>query len=92
MSTYIDFSDKSVTYDTFVRDVATSVVRMLSEVRNEPEYISKRKAYGIFGRANVDRWLRDELILPHIRPGKVELKTSELRALKNKVQDYLKNK
>ena len=32
----LDFSDKSVTYETFIHDVAASVVRMLSEVRNDP--------------------------------------------------------
>ena len=90
MSTYIDFADKSVTYDTFVRDVASSVVRLLSEVRNDPEFISKRRAYELFGRGNVDRWLRNDDIKPHIRPGKVELRTSELRALQNRVQDYFK--
>ena len=32
-----DFPDKSVTYDTFVRDVASSVVRMLADTHNDPE-------------------------------------------------------
>ena len=43
--TTLDFSDKSVTYDTFVHDVASSVVRMLSEAHNDPEIISQRQAY-----------------------------------------------
>lgn len=90
MSTFIDFIDKSVTYDTFVRDVATSVVRLLSEVRNDPEYISKRRAYKLFGRGNIDRWLKNEDIKPHIRPGKIELKMAELRVLQNREQDYFK--
>lgn len=47
----IDFSDKSVTYETFIRDVAASVVRMLSEQRNDPEIVSQRQAYAMFGRA-----------------------------------------
>ena len=86
----LDFSDMSVTYDTFVRDVATSVVRMLSEVRNDPEFISQRQAYAIFGRGNVDRWRRQGKIEPCKRPGKVEYRTSELRALQSKKQDYFK--
>lgn len=52
----IDFPDKSVTYDTFVRDVASSVVRMLADTHNDPEMVSQRKAYAMFGRGNVDRW------------------------------------
>ena len=86
----LDFSDMSVTYDTFVRDVATSVVRMLSEVRNDPEFISQRQAYAIFGRGNVDRWRKQGKIEPCKRPGKVEYRTSELRALQSKKQDYFK--
>lgn len=84
----LDFSDMSVTYDTFVRDVATSVVRMLSEVRNDPETISQRQAYAIFGRGNVDRWRKQGKIEPCKRPGKVEYRTAELRALQKVKQDY----
>lgn len=90
MPTYIDFSDRSVPYDVFLRDVATSVVRMLAEQKDEPEYISKRKAYEQFGRGNVDRWLKNREIEPHIRPGKIELRTADLRVLQNRVQDYFK--
>lgn len=86
----LDFSDKTVTYDTFIRDVAASVVRMLSEVRNDPETISQRQAYAMFGRGNVDRWRRQRKIEPCKRPGKVEYRTAELRALQQVRQDYFK--
>jgi hypothetical protein len=85
----LDFINKSVTYETFVKDVAASVVRMLAEVKNDPEFVSQRKAYDMFGRANVDRWREQEKIKPCIRPGKIEYRTADLRALQNKVQDYL---
>lgn len=90
MQTILDFSDRSIPYDVFLRDVATTVVSMLREQKDEPEFVSKRKAYELFGRANVDRWLRNEEIVPHIRPGKVELKMADLRGLQNRVQDYFK--
>ena len=86
----LEFSDKSVTYETFIRDVAASVVRMLSEVRNDPETVSQRQAYAMFGRGNVDRWRRQGKIEPCKRPGKVEYRTAELRALQNVKQDYFK--
>lgn len=60
----IDFPDKSVTYDTFVRDVASSVVRMLADTHNDPEMVSQRKAYAMFGRGNVDRWRKQGKITP----------------------------
>lgn len=84
----LDFPDKSVTYDTFVNDLAATVVKMLSDARNDAEYISQRQAYAMFGRGNVDRWRRQGKIEPHKRPGKMEYRTSELRALRRIKQDY----
>ena len=81
MQTILDFSDRSIPYDVFLRDVATTVVSMLREQKDEPEFVSKRRAYELFGRANVDRWLRNEEIMPHIRPGKIELKMAEFYCL-----------
>lgn len=86
----IDFPDKSVTYDTFVRDVASSVVRMLADTHNDPEMVSQRKAYAMFGSGNVDRWRKQGKIEPCKRPGKVEYRTAELRALQKTRQDYFK--
>lgn len=85
---FLDFSDKSVTYDTFVHDVATEVVKQLNESRQDPETVSQRKAYAMFGRGNVDRWRRQGKIIPCKRPGKIEYKTAELRRLQQTVQDY----
>lgn len=84
----LDFPDKSVTYDAFVRDVAAEVVRQLSESRDDPETVSQRKAYAMFGRGNVDRWCRQGKISPCKRPGKIEYRTAELRRLQHTVQDY----
>ena len=86
----LDFTDKSVTYDTFIHDVATSVVRMLADTRNDPEMVRQRQAYAMFGRGNVDRWRKQGKINPCKRPGKVEYRTVELRALQQKKQDYFK--
>ena len=86
----LDFIDKSVTYATFVSDVAAEVVRQLKEQRNDPEMVSQRQAYAMFGRGNVDRWRKQGKINPCKRPGKVEYRTVELRALQQKKQDYFK--
>jgi hypothetical protein len=86
----LDFSDKSVTYNIFVNDVAATVVKMLAEARNDPETISQRQAYAMFGRGNVDRWRREGRINPAKRPGKIEYCTAELRLLQRKKQDYFK--
>ena len=84
----LDFSDKSVTYATFVREVASEVVRMLKEQRDDPEMVSQRKAYAMFGRGNVDRWRRQGKVTPCKRPGKVEYFVTELRKAQRTQQDY----
>lgn len=71
----LDFPDKSVSYATFVRDVAA-------------ETVSQRKAYAMFGRGNVDRWRRQGKITPYKRPGKVEYFVCELRKAQQAKQDY----
>ncbi len=85
----IQFPDKSVTYSTFLDDIASRVVALLKKDANDPEYISQRKAFEIFGRRNVERWRRLGRVKPSKRPGKVEYKTSDLRLLQRTEQDYL---
>lgn len=84
----MNFEDKSVRYETFVEDVARRLLFLLSRQRNDPETVSQNKAYEMFGRGNVERWRRKGMIQPCIRPGKVEYRTAELRALQERVQDY----
>ncbi len=84
----LNFPDKSVTYSTFVNDVAATIVKMLSESRHDAEFISQRQAYAMFGRGNVDRWRKQGKIEPCKRPGKIEYRTAELRLLQQVKQDY----
>lgn len=84
----LDFIDKSVTYTAFVRDVAAEVVRQLKEQRDDPEMVSQRKAYAMFGRGNVDRWRKQGKVNPCKRPGKIEYFVAELREAQRKQQDY----
>ena len=82
----LQFSDRMVSYETFINDIASKVVEMVN--RNDPEMISQRHAYRIFGRGNVDRWKRKGLLTPCKRPGKVEYSTAQLRHLQARTQDY----
>lgn len=84
----LDFTDKSVAYSTFVRDLASEVVRQLKEQRDDPDMVSQRKAYAMFGRGNVDRWRKQGKLHPCKRPGKVEYLVSELRQAQQRQQDY----
>lgn len=82
------FLDHLIPYDTFLNDLAARIVKLLKADHDDPEYISQRKAYQMFGRRNVERWRRQGKIVPCKRPGKVEYRTAELRFLQRTVQDY----
>lgn len=86
--TFLQFADKSVPYSVFIKDVASEIVHLLKKDSEDPEYVSQRKAYQIFGRRNVDRWRRQNKVLPCKRPGKLEYRTADLRRLQRQQQDY----
>lgn len=88
MPTYINFPDKCVSYEIFMDDLASRIVRKMQRAKDEPERISQRRAYAIFGRGNVDRWRRKGMITPCKRPGKVEYIMADLRLLQQTQQDY----
>ncbi len=85
---FLQFLDHLIPYDTFLNDVAARVVRLLKSDSNDPEFVSQRKAYEMFGRRNVERWRRQGKIEPCKRPGKLEYRTADLRLLQRVQQDY----
>lgn len=87
--TFLQFADKSVPYGVFVKDVAAEVVHLLKKDDADPDYVSQRKAFEMFGRRNVERWRRQGKVTPCKRPGKVEYRTADLRLLQRTQQDYL---
>ena len=82
----LQFPDRKVTYAAFVDDVATKVVELMNA--KIPERISQRQAYKLYGRGNVERWLRHGKLHTFKRPGKIEYITSELVKEKSREQDY----
>ena len=87
--TFLQFADKSVPYGVFVKDVAAEVAVLLQQFKDDPDYVSQRKAFEMFGRRNVERWRRRGKVNPCKRPGKVEYRTADLRLLQRTQQDYL---
>lgn len=47
--TFLQFADKSVPYGVFVKDVAAEVVHLLKKDDADPDYVSQRKAFEMFG-------------------------------------------
>lgn len=84
----LQFLDKLIPYEIFLNDVAARIVKMLKSDRNDPEYITQRKAYEMFGRRNVERWRKQGKVEPCKRPGKLEYRTADLRLLQRIKQDY----
>lgn len=82
--------DRLIPYDTFLNDLAARIVKMMKADNNDPEFVSQRKAYELFGRRNVERWKRQGKIESYKRPGKVEYRTSDLRLLQRTTLDYFK--
>ncbi len=85
---FLQFLDHLIPYETFLNDLAARVVKLLKSDKDDPEFISQRKAYEIFGRRNVERWRRQGKVQCYKRPGKVEYRTADLRLLQRTVQDY----
>lgn len=85
---YFQFENNLIPYDVFLNDVAAKIVAMLKADRNDPEYVSQRKAYDMFGRRNVERWRKEGKVEPCKRPGKMEYQTADLRRLQRVKQDY----
>lgn len=90
MSTFIQFPDRCVSYDTFMDDLSARIVRNMQRAEADPKTVSQRQAYAIFGRANIDRWRREGRVHPCKRPGKVEYRMADLRLLQQTQQDYFK--
>ena len=85
------FMDHLISYDTFINDLSARIVRLLKSDNNDPEFISQRKAYELFGRRNVERWKQRGKVVSYKRPGKVEYRTADLRLLQRTTQDYFNN-
>lgn len=87
--TFLQFSDKNVSFVVFVKQIAAEVVHLLKSDSADPEYVSQRKAFEMFGRANVERWRHQGKVSPCKRPGRVEYRTADLRLLQRTQQEYL---
>lgn len=88
---FLQFIDHLIPYDTFINDLSARIVKLLKSDNNDPEFISQRKTFEMFGRRNVERWRKQGKVEIYKRPGKVEYRTADLRLLQRISQDYLKN-
>ena len=86
----IQFADKLVPYEVFIRDLAREIVAQQTEALRQPnDIISQNKAFKLFGEGNVRRWVREEKLVPvSKRPGKIEYRIFDLKRLQERQQEY----
>ena len=92
-NTTLQFSDKTVTFEQFVDMLATKVALRIHQVEKGQLEISQAQAYKLFGRADVERWVRSGNLEPvRISPGKKRYRLIDLQKLASIQQKYLLGK
>lgn len=84
---FLNFSDHLIPYDVFLEDIAARVAHVLKSDSNDPEYISQRKAFEMFGRKRVEKWRRQGKVEPRRFKGVLEYRTADLRLLQRTQQE-----
>lgn len=59
------------------------------KVKEEPLFVTQNQAHKRFGRANVERWVKNNVVKPYFRPKTIDYKMSELLKAADNQQDYL---
>ena len=86
----IQFIDKTVTFEQFVDALATKVALRIHQVEKGQLEISQAQAFKLFGRADVERWVKNGKLVPsRISPGKKRYRLVDLQKLANIQQNYL---
>lgn len=84
------FADASVTFEQFTNELAVKIALKLYQVQRGELEISQAQAFKMFGRADVERWVKSGKIAPcRISPGKKRFKLVELQKLASIQQNYL---
>ena len=86
----LQFADKLVPYEVFIKDLAREIVALTTEHLREPnDIISQNKAFKLYGAGNVRRWVKEGSLVPvSKRPGKIEYNVFDLKRLQARQQDY----
>lgn len=84
------FVDQTVTYEQFVNELATRIALKIHQVEKGQLEISQAKAFKMYGRADVERWVKSGKLQPsRISPGKKRYRLIDLQELADIQQNYL---
>ncbi len=84
------FIDQTVTLNQFVNELATMIALKIHQIEKGQLEISQAKAFKMYGRADVERWIKIGKLKPsRISPGKKRYKLVDLQKLADIQQNYL---
>lgn len=63
-------------------------LRIAKMQAGEREFIGQKEAHLRFGRQNVERWVREEILQRYKRPGKIEYRLEDLYRCALEPYDY----
>ena len=86
----LQFTDQTVTFEQFVDFLATKVALRIHQIEKGKLEISQSQAYRLFGRADVERWIKNGKLHPlRVSPGKKRYSLVDLQKLARIQQNYL---
>lgn len=86
----IQFGDHTVSFEQFVDSLATKVALRMHQIEKGQFEISQRQAYKMFGKSDVQRWIKNGKLEPvRISPGKKRYRLIDLQQLANIQQNYI---
>ena len=89
-NTELQFADTTVTYGQFVNELAIKIAVKMQQIEKKQLEISQSQAYKIFGRADVERWVKHGKLTPcRISPGKKRYRLADLQKLADVQQNYV---
>ena len=87
----LHFADQTVTFTQFVDTLATKVALRMHQIEKGELEISQSQAFKLFGRADVERWIKNGKLHPvRISPGKKRYSLIDLQKLASIQQNYLR--
>lgn len=85
----LQIGDQTMTFEQLVDSLATKVALRLHQIEKGEFEISQRQAYKLFGKSDVQRWIRNGKIQPvRISPGKKRYRLIDLQKLASIQQNY----
>ena len=86
----LQFGDQTVSFEQFVDSLATKVALRMHQIEKGQFEISQRQAYKMFGKSDVQRWIKNGKLEPvRISPGKKRYRLIDLQQLANIQQNYI---